>query len=168
MKQWQMAAILALGAIATLSLPSKANTANPVAISCKTNTSTPTVTLSLNQEGTVKNYTVLKFLPQYFSATDAVQNCQHTAQSLQSVYATNNSYYLTTDKQHNQSVVCVVERRGIGCNHHSAQVLFNFLADNPSKAFYEMLGGDFKQAQRYDVRTVSRTYTATKPSWWPF
>jgi hypothetical protein len=161
-----MAPILTLGATAALSLPSKASN---VQVTCKTNASTPTVILTLVSAGTVKDYTILSFLPEYFSAADAVQNCQNTATTLQAVYDTDSSKYLTTDKLNDQPVVCSVERRGIGCNHYSAQVLFSLQPTaNPSQALYEMLGSDFKQAQRPDARTISRTYTDTKPFWWPF
>ena len=172
MNKWQSwltigtAPVLALGAVAAFSVPSKASN---VQVSCNTNASTPTVVLTLVQDGTAKDYTILKFLPEYFSSVEAVQNCQNTAKTLQTVYDTGSSKYLTTDKLQDQPVVCAVERRGIGCNHYSAEVLFSLKpTDNPSQALYEMLGSDFKQAQRPDARTISRTYTETKPFWWPF
>jgi Circadian oscillating protein COP23 len=172
MNKWQswltigMTPILALGAVATISSPSKASN---VQVSCKTNASMPTVVLTLAQGGTAKDYPILNFLPAYFSAADAVQKCQNTAKSLQPIYETGSFKYLTTDKLNNQPVVCVVERRGTGCDHYSAEVLFSFKpSENPSQVLYEMLGRDFKQAQRPDARTISRTYTDTKPSWWPF
>ncbi len=172
MNKWQSwvimgtAPILTLGAIVAVSVPSRANS---VQITCKTNDSTPKVILSLAKNGTPKDYMMLNFLPKYFSAVNAVQNCQNTAKSLQAVYDTGSPKYLTADRLNDQPVVCAVERRGIGCNHYSAQVLF-FLkpVDNPSQALYEMLGSDFKQAQRSDTRTLSRTYTDTRPFWWPF
>ncbi|MBD2355345.1 hypothetical protein H6G41_12065 [Tolypothrix sp. FACHB-123] len=161
-----MTPILAMGAIAAMSAPSKAN---DFQVSCKVNASTPTVILTLVQAGTTKDYTILNFLPQYFSPTDAWQKCENTAKTLQNLYETGSSKYLTTDKLNNQPVVCAVERRGIGCDHYSAEILFSFKSsENPSQALYEMLGRDFKQAQRPDVRTISRTYTETKPFWWPF
>lgn len=172
MNQWQSwvtmatAPIWAFGAIALLSAPSKASN---VQVTCKTNASTPTVILTLVNAGTAKDYTILNFLPEYFSATDAVQNCENAATTLQAMYDTGSSRYLTTDKLNDQPVVCSVERRGIGCNHYSAQVLFSLQPTaNPAQALYEMLGNDFKQAQRPDARTISRTYTDTKPFWWPF
>ena len=172
MKKWQSwvnmgtMPILTLGAVAALSMPSRASN---VQVTCKTNASTPTVILTLVKDGIAKDYPILNFIPEYFSATDAVQNCQNAAKSLQAAYDTGSSKYLTTDKLGDQPVVCAIARRGIGCNHYSAQVLFSFKStDNPSQALYEMLGSDFKQAQPHDVRTISRTYTDTKPSWWPF
>ncbi|BAZ41352.1 hypothetical protein NIES4101_73180 [Calothrix sp. NIES-4101] len=161
-----MVPILALGALAGFSQPS---TASQVQVSCKSDNSTPKVIISLSKEGTTRDYTVFNFLPQYFSATDVVQNCQKIAKDLQTLYETDNFQYLTADKLNNQSVVCAVERRGIGCNHYNAKVLFSFRGDdNPSQGLYEILGSGFKQAQPPDARTISRTYTATKPGWWPF
>ncbi|MBD2446489.1 hypothetical protein H6G76_04810 [Nostoc sp. FACHB-152] len=161
--------IIALGAVATFSKPSKANS---VEVSCQANASTPKVIVTLSKEGTAKDYPILNFLPEYFSPQDVVQSCQKAAKGLQAIYDAGSSMYLTSDKLNEQSVVCVVERRGIGCNHYSAQILFNFQpTDNPSQALYEMLGSDFKQAQRPDARTVSRTYTDTRPAilrFWPF
>ncbi|MBD2201054.1 hypothetical protein H6G33_00355 [Calothrix sp. FACHB-1219] len=161
-----MTPILALGAVTGISAPSKASN---VQVTCKANTNTPTVTLTLVHGGTAKDYTILNFLPQYFSASDALQQCQNAAETLQNIYNTGSSKYLTTDKLNNQPVVCAVERRGVGCDHYSAQTLFSLKpSENPSQALYEMLGKDFKQAQRPDSRTISRTYTETKPFWWPF
>ncbi|MFN6568139.1 COP23 domain-containing protein [Dendronalium sp. ChiSLP03b] len=158
--------ILALGAIAALSAPS---TASNVQVTCKTNASTPMVIVTLVKDGTAKDYPILKFIPEYFSDADVVQNCQNAAKNLQVAYNTGDFKYLTTDKVNDRPVVCAIERRGIGCNHYSAQVLFSFKpTSNPSQALYEMLGSDFKQAQPPDVRTISRTYTDTKPFWWPF
>ncbi|MBW4562106.1 MAG: COP23 domain-containing protein [Mojavia pulchra JT2-VF2] len=159
--------IFTLGAIAALSQPS---TASDVQVTCKTDASTPKVIITLAKAGTAKDYPILNFLPEYFSAADAVQSCQNTAKSLQVLYDNDSYKYLTTDKLNDQPVVCAVERRGIGCNHYSAQVLFSFKpTDNPSQALYKMLGRDFKQAQPPDARTISRTYTNTKPfRWWPF
>lgn len=171
MNKWQSwvtmgtAPILALGVILAVSVPSRANN---VQITCKTTDGTPKVILSLAKNGTRENYMMLNFLPKYFSRVSAVQDCQNTAKSLQAVYDTGSSKYLTADKLNEQAVVCAVERRGIGCNHYSAQVLFVLKpVDNPSQALYEMLGSDFKQAQPSDARTLSRTYTDTRPWWWP-
>ncbi|MBW4672744.1 MAG: COP23 domain-containing protein [Desmonostoc geniculatum HA4340-LM1] len=160
------APILALGVILAVSAPSRANN---VEVTCKTNASTPKVILSLAKDGTAKDYVMLNFLPKYFWLGNPVQNCQNTAKSLQTIYDTDSSKYLTADKLNDQSVVCAVERRGIGCNHYSAEVLFILKPiDNPSQALYEMLGSDFKQAKPSNLRTLSRTYTNTKPPWWPF
>ncbi|MBD2436616.1 hypothetical protein H6G69_07355 [Nostoc sp. FACHB-110] len=162
-----MGSIVALGAVATFSTPSQAN--NRVQVTCQANTNTPKVIVTLNKEGTVKDYPILNLLPKYFSSTNALQTCENAAKGLQAIYNADSSMYLTSDKLNNQSVVCAVERRGIGCNHYSAQFLFSFPStSNPSQALYEMLGKDFKQAQSSNVRTVSRTYTDTRPWFWPF
>lgn len=172
MNEWQSwvtlgtVPILALGAMAALSQPS---TASNVQVTCQTNGSIPMVIVTVIKDGNAKNYPILKFLPKYFSAADALQNCQNAAKSLQFAYSTDNFKYLTSDKVNNRPVVCAIERRGVGCNHYSAEVLFSFKpTNNPAQALYEMLGNDFKQSQRPDARTISRTYTETKPFWWPF
>ncbi len=160
------APILAMGVMLAVSVPSRASS---VQVSCKTDTTTPKVIVSLVKDGSTQSYTILNFLPKYFSAMNGVQNCQNTAKSLQNIYETGDSEYLTGDRLNDQSVVCAVERRGIGCNHYNAKVLFTLKpVDNPSQALYEMLGSDFKQAKPSNTRTLSRTYTNTKPFWWPF
>lgn len=162
--------ILALGVAASLPQTSKA--ATTVNISCKTNDNVPTVIASVTEQGTEKDVTILSFLPQYFSAHDAVQQCKNTAKTLQSLYITDTANYLTSDKLNAKPVVCAVERRGIGCAHESALVLFTLAPTaDPSRAFYEMLGHDFKQTQLPDSRTVSRIYSDIKPRrlrWWRF
>ncbi len=164
-----MAQILAYCSVfAVLSQPSTA--AKTMNIVCKTDNSTPTVVATPNQKETAKDVTILSFLPQYFSPQDAVQNCQNTAKTLQALYDTDNANYLTNDKLNSQPVICVVERRGIGCNHYSAQILFALDQKiNPSQALYNMLGQDFKQSQPPNSRTVSRIYSDIKPTrWWQF
>lgn len=161
--------MLALGFVASLTQPSTATTPN---VTCNTNASIPTVIASLPEQGTGKDVTILSFLPEYFSPKDAVQNCQNTAKTLQTLYKTDRASYLTNDKVNSKSVVCVVERRGIGCNHDSAQVLFTLGSTvNSSQALYKILGSDFKQGQPPDARTVSRIYSDIKPKprrWWFF
>ncbi|NJM70845.1 MAG: hypothetical protein HC862_11785 [Scytonema sp. RU_4_4] len=160
--------IFALSVLASLTQPSTASSLN---IACNTNASTPTVIATVTEDRTAKNITILNFLSQYFSPEDAVQNCQKTAKVLQHLYNTNYANYLTNDKLNSQPVVCAVERRGIDCNHDSAQILFTLNPTaNSSQALYEMLGSDFKQAQPPDARTVSRIYSEIKPrkSWWFF
>jgi hypothetical protein len=158
--------IFALGIVASLTQPSKAMTMN---VACNTNASTPIVIVTIAEQATTKDVTILNFLPQYFSPQDAVQNCQKTAKTLQTLYNTDQANYLTNDKLNGESVVCAVERRGIGCNHESAQVLFTLNPTaNSSQALYEMLGSNLKQEQAPDARTISRIYSQIKPrkSWW--
>jgi len=161
--------MLALGFVASLAQASTATTPN---ITCNTNASIPTVIATVTEQGKGKDVTILSFLPEYFSAKDAVQNCQNTAKSLQTLYKTERTSYLTNDKVNAKSVVCVVERRGIGCNHESAEVLFTLGSTvNSSQALYKILGSEFKQAQPPDARTVSRIYSDIKPKsrrWWFF
>ncbi len=162
--------IFALSLAASLSQPSTAATAN---VACKTNASVPTVIATFSEQGTEKEVTVMSFLPEYFSPKDALQNCQNTAKTLQTLYNTERANYLTNDKVNSKSVICVVERRGIGCDRDTAQVLFTLNSTvNSSQALYEMLGSDFKQAQPPDARTVSKIYSDLKPKrsprWWPF
>lgn len=163
------APMLVLGFVASLTQASTATTPN---VTCNTNGSIPTVSAIVTEQGTGKDVTILSFLPEYFSPKDAVQNCQNTAKSLQTLYKTDRTSYLTNDKVNAKSVVCVVERRGIGCAHESAQVLFTLGSTvNSSQALYKMLGSDFKQAQPPDARTVSRIYSDIKPKsrrWWIF
>jgi hypothetical protein len=168
LQSWLTIGTVPIWVVGAIALFSQASKASEVQVTCMTDASTPRVIISLNQQGTTKDYTILKFVPEYFSPTDAGENCQHTAQKLQAMYDTGSSRYLTTDKLNEQPVVCSVERRGIGCNHHSAEILFSLNPTvNPAQALYEMLGSDFKQAQRLNTRTISRTYTDTRPIWWP-
>jgi hypothetical protein len=156
--------LLAFGAISAFPQPSSAATTN---ITCGTTASTPTVMATISDAGKQKNVAILSFLPQYFSEQSAVQNCQKTAETLKSLYSNGNTGYLTAEKLNRSSVVCAVERRGIGCDRDSARVLFTLdRAENPSQALYEMLGSDFKQSQPPSSRTVSRTYVDIEPRWW--
>ncbi len=161
--------VFAVGIMASLTQPSTASSINIV---CKTNTSVPTVIATLAEQESAKNVPILSFLPQYFSSRSAVQNCQNTAKTLQALYSQDNANYLTADKLNAGSVVCAVERRGIGCNDATAQILFTLAPTaNPSQALYEMLGRDLKQPQPPDARTVSRIYSDIKPRrvhWWFF
>jgi hypothetical protein len=164
-KFW-MIPILAGSAVLALVQPS---TATPTNITCNSSTDTPKVIATISDRGRAKEIAILNFLPQYFSPTTAVQNCQETAKTLQTLYSSGNANFLTAEKLDRLPVVCSVERRGVGCNHYSAQVLFTLdRADNPSQALYDMLGSDFKGAQPPSPRTVSRIYSDIKPSWWRF
>ncbi|MFB2768132.1 COP23 domain-containing protein [Pelatocladus sp. BLCC-F211] len=162
-----MSTILASPALAVVAQPSKV--AYTMKVTCKTDTATPTVVASFSEQKNVKDLTILSFLPEYFSSQAAVQNCEKTAKTLQALYQTGRAKYLTNDKSNAQPVICAVERRGIGCNHYSAQVLFALDEKvNSSQALYQMLGSDFKQSQPPDSRTVGKMYTDIKPSWWPW
>jgi len=157
--------MLALGGVGVLTQPSTASSVN---VACDIHTTTPMVIATVSGEGLSENVAILNFLPQYFSSQEALKNCKNTANTLQSLYDQGNVKYLTSDKLDDRPVVCAVERRGIGCDHYSAQVLFTLnQVTNPSQVLYDMLGKDFKQASPPNSRTVSRIYSDIKPSWWP-
>lgn len=170
-KRQSLAAVLtaqaiALGTQAAFTQPSYSAT---VRIACAPQGSTPTITANFSKLGRTQNITMLSFLSKYFSPKDAMQNCETTAKTLQTLYNTGNIKYLSSDTLQGQPVVCAVERRGIGCDSDSARVLFTLdQKSDPSKALYDMLGSDFKQSPPPALRTVSRIYTDIKPSWWPF
>jgi hypothetical protein len=158
--------MLALGAVGVLTQPS---TASPVNVACDTHIATPTVIATVSGQESSENVSILNFLPQYFSSQEALKKCQNAASTLQSLYDKGNVKYLTSDKLDDRPVVCAVERRGIGCDHYSAQVLFTLnQVANPSQVLYDMLGEDFKQSSPPNSRTVSRIYSDIRPSWWPF
>ncbi len=161
--------LFCIGIVTSLIQPSTATTINIV---CKTNASMPTVIATSSEPDSKKDVTLLSFLPQYFSSQSAIQSCQNAAKRLQALYNKDDANYLTSDKLNAQPVICAVERRGIGCNHNSAQVLFTLEPTaNPTQALYEMLGQDFKQPQPPNVRTVGRIYSDINPHrfhWWFF
>ncbi|MUG94301.1 hypothetical protein F7734_18720 [Scytonema sp. UIC 10036] len=157
------APIFTLGFVASLAQPSTATTVNVV---CKTSATVPTVIATFAEQGAEKDVTVLNFLPEYFSPKDALLNCQNAAKTLQNLYNTESANYLTNDKVNSKSVICVVERRGLGCDRDGARVLFSLNSTvNSSQALYDMLGSDFKQAQPPDARTVSKIYSDLKPKY---
>ncbi|MBO3462057.1 COP23 domain-containing protein [Aetokthonos hydrillicola Thurmond2011] len=156
--------------VAAFTQPTMAATS--VNVACKASTSTPKIIATVAKEGSKKDFTILNLLSEYVSPKNALQNCENTAKTLQSLYDSGNANYLTIDKLNAQPVVCAVERRGIGCDHTSAKVLFTLDPKaNPTKALYDMLGSDFKQTQPPDTRTISRIYSDIRPRWsrwWPF
>ncbi len=158
--------LLVLGGAGVLTQPSAASSAN---VACDTHTATPTVIVTVSERASSEDVPILNFLPQYFSFQEALNNCQNTAKSLQSLYEREKIKYLTSDRLNQRTVVCAVERRGIGCDHYSARVLFTLnQAANPSQVLYDMLGKDFKRSSPPNSRTVSRIYSDIRPSWWPF
>ncbi len=156
--------LLTLGALGVVAQPSTANT---IKFSCNIKSSTPMVTATFSGENSSKNLTFLNFLPEYFPSSEALKNCQNTASSLQSLYDQGNANYLTAEELNGQPAVCAVERRGTGCGHYSAQVLFTVnKGNNPSQVLYNMLGSDFKQYSPVNSRTLGRIYSDIKPSFW--
>ncbi len=151
---------------ATLTQPSNASTFD---VACKADKGTPTIVASLVEAGTAKEDTILKFLPEYFSADEAMNKCQTTANKLQKLYQTDSISYLSSDTINDgQSVVCAVTRRGSKCDSYSSEILFTLAqGTDPTLALYDMLDNSIKQANpRPDTRTVSRMYTDITPSFW--
>jgi hypothetical protein len=160
-----VAPLMALGALGMFAKPSTANT---IQITCEVNDRVPIVMATLSEQNSSENIPVLNFIPKYFSASEALKNCQDTASRLQSLYEEGNAHYLTADEFNGQPAVCTIERRGIGCDHYSAHVLFPVnQGENSSQVLYDMLGSKFKQSSPIDSRTLGRIYTDIQPSsWW--
>ena len=157
---------LVFGAIVGVAQQGK--TATPT-ISCNTETDTPNVVATFTQGDKSIETIMLRFLPQYFSSQGALKNCQTTADNLQTLYNADEMKYLASDTLEEHPVVCAVARRGVGCNHYNAQLLFSVEKQvSPAKVLYDMLGDDFKESELPVPRTVSRIYTNLKPTWWPF
>jgi hypothetical protein len=156
--------LLALGALGVFA---QSSTANPINFSCNIQSDIPVVTATFLAENSTKDLTFLNFLPEYFSASEALENCQNTARSLQSLYEGGNANYLTADELNGQPAVCTVQRRGTGCDHYSAELLFTLhQGNNPAQVLYNMLGNDFKQSDPLNSRTLGRIYSDIKPSFW--
>ena len=156
--------LLTWGTLLMLAQPS---TANNIKVTCETDSPTPIVRASFYENNSSKNITVLNFLPEYFSYSEAIQNCQDAASRLQSLYNTGSGNYLTTEDVNGKPAVCAVKRRGTGCDHYSSRVLFTLnKKDNPSQALYKMLGSDLKQFSPLNSRTLGRIYADIKPSFW--
>ena len=174
MKNWQLlltilgVPAIAAGTLASSALPSSASTVN---ISCQAKSVSPAIVANSADQGRTNELTMLTFLPEYFSGQEAVQQCQAAATTLQTLYEKGGAEYLASDTLNGRPTVCSVERRGMTCDSFGAQILFT-LNDtvDPSQALYDMLGNNFKQAERPDPRTVSRIYTNinTSRGWWPF
>jgi hypothetical protein len=159
--------LLVLGAATVVAQPSTAATAN---ISCQTSANPPAVVATVSEQGRSQAIEMINFLPEYFSPEAAAQNCQTAASTLKALYDRDRANYLASDTIAGKPTVCAVERRGMGCDSDGARVLFSFdRAVDPSQALYDMLGSQFKGADRPDSRTVSRIYTDIKPRpWWFF
>ena len=143
------------------------STASTPKITCNTTTRVPTVMATVSAQNQTKNVPLLSLLPEYFSSQDALQNCGNVAERLQTLYQTEQAEYLVGDRVSDQSVICAVERRGVGCDSHNAQVLLTLdQSANPTSALYDMLGSDFKPAQNPTTRTMGRIYTDIQPTSW--
>ena len=155
----------------------RANAVKTIEVICDTTLDSPTVTAtlsnpdsSLSKADRVDRKTeILSFPSQYFSTEEASVGCQKTAKSLQNYYSNNRMNYLASDTINGRPVVCAVERRGISCDGYRSEILFSIDKPvNPSQLLYDMLGGNFKDAQIPSSRTVSRIYTDLRPSWLRF
>jgi hypothetical protein len=156
--------LFTFGALGLATEPSSANSIN---VTCEVQGSTPTVMATIGEQNESKSITILNFVPEYFSSSEALANCQNTATRLQSLYEDGTANYLTAGKLNDEPAVCTVARRGTDCTHYSAQLLFTLDQEkNSSQVLYDMLGSDFKQASPLDSRTLSRIYSDIKPSFW--
>jgi hypothetical protein len=159
---------LALSTVITL--PARANTTTSINITCNQQSGIPTIITTVANPERSHTTPMLTFLPEYFSPEAASGNCKTTASALQKIYDNQKMNYLASDTINEKPVVCAVERRGLGCDSYSSQLLFSLeKAISPTKVLYDMLGSDFKGSELSSSRTVSRIYTDLSPSWWwPF
>ena len=174
MTNWQsfltafIAPAIAASAFGSFAQPSSASTVN---VSCQATATAPQIIASSTKRNRTKQLPMLTFLPEYFSKQEALQQCETTATTLQALYRNGGAEYLASDTLNGLPTVCSVERRGMTCDSFGAQVLFTLGETvDPSQALYDMLGSNFKQAERPDPRTVSRIYSRINHSrgWWPF
>jgi len=163
--------LIALAGSIFLAIPAAiaGDAGNLVRVSCEQNSSVPTVVATLVNKSVSQKMTILSFLPEYFATTQALAQCQSTAEQLHSFYNQNKMNYLASDTIKGKPVVCAVERRGLGCDSYNSDVLFSLNQSvPPSELLYNMLGNDFKGSNVPSSRTVSRIYTDLRPPWWPF
>ncbi|MGF1479881.1 MAG: COP23 domain-containing protein [Cyanophyceae cyanobacterium] len=153
---------IALGLANLVAAPATARTPE---IACKLSARVPTIMATLSVQEQTQSVPLLSFLPEYFSPEEAVRHCWQTAETLQSLYQNDEVQYLVSDHLNNQSAICAVERRGVGCDSYSAHVLITFDPEiNPNLALYDMLGSKLKQTQPAATRTSSRLYTSINQS----
>jgi hypothetical protein len=156
-----------LGTTVIFAQPTQAVT--NINITCDTEDVTPSVLGVVSNEYRSQNTEILNFIPEYFSAEAALEQCQSTANTLKRLYSIDRMNYLSSDTTGGKPTVCVVERRGVGCDSYNSEVLFSLdKSVDPSQVLYDMLGEGFKQSQLPATRTVGRIYTNIKPFWWPF
>ena len=147
---------IALGVVSLFTEPSQASS---VSFACSNVNNSPTIMASFSEDNSQETMTMISFLPEYFSPKAAVENCQHTAKTLQTLYNQGQIKYLAADILEGQPTICTVASRSVGCDGYTAQVLFT-LAENvdPTQALYNMLGDDFKGPEPPTSRTLSRIY----------
>lgn len=164
-----IASTITLGSVMLFAQPSQARN-KQLDVTCNTDAEIPRVVATIFQGERSRDITMLNFVAEYFSPEVALENCETTASTFQSVYQADNMNYLASDTLDRMPVVCLVERRGVGCDSYNSQLLFTLDRQvNPNQVLFDMLGDDFKQGQQPPTkRTVSRIYTDITPSWWPF
>lgn len=151
-----------------ISLAEKSQAASRVNVTCDQQ-AVPTVIATLSNQKASQVTSILSFLPEYFSATEATTQCESTAKKLNAFYNSEQKNYLASDTIEEKPVVCAVERRGLNCDSYGSDILFSLSEPvNPAELLYNMLGSDFKGDQIPSSRTVSRIYTDLRPLWWPF
>ncbi len=152
-----------------VSFAQKSQAISMVQVTCDPDATVPTVIATLSNQKASQITPILSFLPEYFSAPEALKNCQDTATQLNIFYQEGRMNYLASDTIDQKPVVCAVERRGLGCDSYNSQLLFSLNESvNPAELLFNMLGDNFKGAQLPSARTVSRIYTDLRPDWWPF
>ena len=155
--------------LSSVSFADKSNAASTIQVSCDQQTKVPTVIATLSHQSASQVTPILSFLPEYFSATEAIQNCESTATKLNVFYNEERMNYLASDTIDVKPVICAVERRGLGCDSYNSDVLFSLEQPvSPAELLFDMLGSNFKGSQLPASRTVSRIYTDLRPDWWPF
>lgn len=157
-------ALISLGLLAK-----RGQTANVVNVTCDQQAVVPTVIATLSNQEISQVTPILSFLPQYFSESEALLECQNTAEKLNTFYQEGKMNYLASDTINQKPVVCAVQRRGLGCDSYNSGILFSLSkAVSPTELLFNMLGSNFKGSQLPSSRTVSRIYTDLRPLWWPF
>ncbi|MEM8673592.1 MAG: COP23 domain-containing protein [Cyanobacteria bacterium P01_G01_bin.67] len=152
-----------------LSLADKSHAVSTVQVTCDRQTKVPTVIATLSNQEAMQVTPILSFLPEYFSATEALETCESTAAKLNLFYNEDRMNYLASDTIDEKPVICAVERRGLGCDSYNSDVLFALSKPvSPAELLFNMLGSNFKGSQLPSSRTVSRIYTDLRPPWWPF
>ena len=135
---WTTTAI-ALASSVLFSEPSSANT---IEFTC--NSSDTIVATAIDENGKSDSVEILSFPSEYFSSsTQAQQNCQETATTLESDYNNDSLGFLYSGFVDGDPALCMVPELGDTCS--SSNTLFNLKQNaDPKKALYDMLGSGFK------------------------
>ena len=138
--------------------PSSANT---IQYSCNSS-GTPAI-VGTDENGS-KN--ILSFPSEYFSSTEAVQNCETTAGLLQSQYESDSLGYLTRGLVNDRPAVCMTELNGT-CN--SSNLLFNLPQNADPKEVLDSMLNPAALEGGESSRPGSQIYTDMHPRrWWNF